>query len=180
MNKYLKGCLIILSIIVLMIALISGWFWWTMKNKHKKAEEDAITYSKECDTITTITEKPSFTLVHFEKDEIENLKFYLIRNHKIYEDTLIISTFPASANTLNINIPFKNFKKSDSIVVETRSKIYFTISGFHHYAYLHYSMFGYTGGHDCRLTEEYTINGKSGVGILRREIGAVKKPSVLE
>lgn len=177
MNKYFKGCLIALSIFVLIIGLVVGWFWWSMETNHKRAEEDGIKYSKECDTIITITEKPSITLEQFEKNEINQLRFYLVRNNKIIKDTTIKYKISDSENYLHTNIPFDSFKKSDSIIVETKTKIYFTISNFHHYANLHHGMFGYVGSHDCRFADDdYIINGELNIGILLKKDGISKKP----
>lgn len=176
MNKYLKGCLIALAVLILIIGLIVGWFWWSMETSHERAEEDGIKYSKECDTITTITEKPSITLGQFRKDEIDQLKFYLIRNNKLIKDTTVQYTITEPDNYLSTNIPFENFKKSDNIIIETKSKIQFTISGFHHYAYLHYGMFGYVGSHDCRFADEnYIVNGKTSNGTLLKKDGMTEK-----
>lgn len=176
MNKYLKGCLVALSACILVVAITAGWFWWSMETSQKRAEEDGIKYSKECDTITTITEKPSITLGQFRKDEIDQLKFYLIRNNRIIKDALIKYDVSEPDNYLSTNIPFKNFEKSDSIIVETKSKIQFTISGFHHYAYLHYGMFGYVGSHDCRFADgNYIVNGKTCNGTLLKKDGMTEK-----
>lgn len=172
MNKYLKGCLIALSACILIVAIIGGWFWWSMETSHERAEEDAVKYSKECDTITTITEKPSITLGQFRKNEIDQLNFYLIRNSNIIKDTILKYGISDSDNYLYTNLPFNNFKKLDSVIVETKSKIRFTISGFHHYAYLHYGMFGYVGSHDCRFANEnYIVNGKTNNGTLLKKDG---------
>lgn len=176
MNKYLKGCLIASAVLILIIGLLVGWFWWSMETSQQRAEEDGIKYSKECDTITTITEKPSITLGQFSKDEINQLKFYLIRNNRIIKDTLIKYEVSEPDNYLTTNIPFENFKKSDSIILETKSKIKFTISGFHHYAYLHYGMFGYVGSHDCRFDDgNYIVNGKTSNGTLLKKDGITEK-----
>ncbi|MCW3168854.1 hypothetical protein OMO38_10010 [Chryseobacterium sp. 09-1422] len=177
MNKYLKGCLIASAVLILIIGLIAGWFWWSMETSHKSAGEDGIKYSKEFDSITTITEKPAIMLGQFRKDEIDQLKFYLIRNNEVITDTTVHYTITEPDKYLNTNIPFENFKKSDSIIVETKNKIYFTISGFHHYAYLHYSMFGYVGNHDCRFADgNYTVNGKNQNGTLLKKEGKSKIP----
>lgn len=177
MNKYLKGCLIALSACILFVAIIAGWFWWSMETSQERAEEDGIKYSKECDTITTISEKPSITLGQFRKNEIDQLKFYLIRNNRLVKDTTVHYTITAPDNYLSTNIPFENFKKSDSIILETKSNIYFTISGFHHYAYLHYGMFGYVGSHDCRFDDgNYIVNGKNQNGTLLKKEGKSEKP----
>lgn len=170
MNKYLKGCLIFLGVIILLVSLFIGWFLLSMQNRTKRAEKDSITYSKVCDTTSVITEKPPISLGNFEKSEIEQLKFYIIRNKKIIEDTLILYEITDSEHYLYTEIPFPEFQKTDAIVVETKSKKYFNISGFHHYAYLHYGMFGYVGSHDCRFADDsYIVNGKHSNGYLLKE-----------
>lgn len=177
MNKYLRGCLFALAVLILIIGLIVGWFWWSMETSHERAEEDGIKYSKECDSITTITEKPAIILGQFRKNEIDQLKFYLIRNNTIIKDTILKYEVSEPDNYLSTNIPFENFKKSDSIIVETKNNIYFTISGFHHYAYLHYGMFGYLGSHDCRFADgNFIVNGKIQTGTLLKKDGINEKP----
>jgi hypothetical protein len=177
MNKYLRGCLIALSVLILIIGLIVGWFWWSMETSHERAEEDSIKYSKECDSITTITEKPAIMLGQFQKSEVTELKFYLIQNNRIIKDTILKYGVLEPDNYLSTNIPFENFKKSDSIIVETKNNIYFIISGFHHYAYLHYGMFGYLGSHDCRFADgNYIVNGKNQNGTLLKKDGIKEKP----
>jgi len=181
MNKYLRGCLIALSIFILITGLIVGWFWWSVENNHVRAEEDGIRFSKECDAINIITEKPNIMLGQFRKNEITELKFHLIRNNILIKDSTVQYTITDPDNYLSTNIPFDNFKKSDSIIVETKNKIYFTISGFHHYAYLHYGMFGYVGSHDCRFADgSYIVNGKNQNGTLLKKNGKNEKPSLLD
>lgn len=176
MNKYLKGCLIILSACILIVAIIAGWFWWSMETSKERAEKDGIKYSKECDTVTMISEKPSIILGQFRKEEISQIRFYLIRNSKIIKDTILKYGISDPDNYLYTNLPFNNFKNSDSIIVETKSKIQFTISGFHHYAYLHYGMFGYVGSHDCRFADQnYIVNGKTNNGTLLKKDGVTEK-----
>lgn len=166
MNKYVKGCLTAVAIILLIIALLAVWFWWSLKKNSDKAETDGIKFSKECDTATLITEKANLTFIKFGRQEISTLHFYIIRSGKVLQDTVI-------KNEVNEDdywytaIPFDHFQKTDTIVVETRSHLYYRISGFHHYAYLHYGMFGYAGSHDCRFAyEEYIVNGQESNGCL--------------
>ena len=173
LNKYLKGCLIFLGIMMLLIALIVGWFWWSMENKHKSAEEDFLKYSKICDTTKVITEKPMIMLGKFHKSEIDMLKFYIIRNNKILKDTTVHYTITSVDHYLSAEIPFNEFLKTDTIIVQTKenSKRYYNISGFRHYAYLHYGMFGYLGSYDCRFYENYVVNGEESNGTLLKADG---------
>ena len=172
-NKYLKGCLIIFGIILLVFAFFAAWFWWSMETNHTRAEEDGIKYSKECDSIKVITEKPSIMLGKFDKSEIDVLKFYTVRNNKVVKDTLVNFKITSVDHYLSTEIPFNEFLKTDTIIVETKEncKRFYNISGFHHYAYLHYGMFGYVGSHDCRLDKNYIVNGKESNGTLLKADG---------
>ncbi len=172
-NKYLKGCLIFLGILLLLCAIIVGWFWWTMENNHKSAEEESVKYSEICDTIKVITEKPSIMLGEFHKSEIDMLKFYIVRNSQIIKDTTVYYEITSVDHYLSTEIPFNEFQKTDMIIVETKqnSKRFYNITGFRHYAYLHYGMFGYLGSYDCRFSENYLVNGEESNGTLLKADG---------
>jgi hypothetical protein len=143
-----------------------------MESKKERVENDGIEFSKICDTIQFIAEKPSITFGKFHKTEIDELKFYIIRNNKVIKDTLLKNKITSADHYLWTNIPFENLKKTDTIIIETKNKRYFRISGFHHYAYLHYGMFGYLGSHDCRFAyKDYTVNGKQSNGCLLKADG---------
>ena len=174
MNKYVKGFLFFFGAIFLPIAFFTGWFTWSLGDKKDRAEEDTVKYSTICDTITIITEKPSIALGEFNKFEIDQLKFYLIRNNKVIQDTLVLYEITNADNYLWTEIPFTKFRKSDTIIVETKdnAKRYYRISGFRYYGYLHYGMFGSVGSHDCRFdNNNYIVNGEPSNGTLLKQEG---------
>ncbi|MFB9079912.1 hypothetical protein ACFFLS_08475 [Flavobacterium procerum] len=161
MNKYLKGCLTLIAIGVVLSALLIGWFFWSSSNRRKQAEIDGIAFSKECDSIKSITEQPEIEFVKFKKNEISVIKFQILRDGKFIQDTIIKNGFKkknASTEYSTIAIPYKTFLKTDTIVVTTQNKLHYYISGYGHYAYLHYGMTGYLGSHDCRFNDNPTIN----------------------
>lgn len=162
-----------MGVALLFIAALIGWYWWAKNERRRSAEEDNIKFSKICDTTRVITEKPSFMMGKFHKSEIDRLRFYIIRNNKIVKDTTVNYEITSEDHYLHEEIPFDKFLKTDTIIVETKdsAKRYYRLSGFHHYANLHYGMFGYAGGHDCRLSETYTINGKESEGIMLKPDG---------
>lgn len=171
MNKYVKGCLIAAGVTGLLIALIAVWFWWSLKRNQGKAEADSVRFSKECDSTIFITEKAGLTFLKFDRPEIGVLRFYIIRSGKVLRDTLVKNEINDDAYWYT-TIPFDRFMKTDTIVVETKDSLYYSISGFHHYADLHYSMFGYAGSHDCRFADEdYIVNGKESNGRLLKAEG---------
>lgn len=142
-----------------------------MKKRTEQAKIDYVKFSKICDTISYITENPSISFSKFDRKEINQLKFYMIRNHTIIQDT-IVNYEINDDHYLSTQIPFKKFKKTDTIVVETKNHKYYQISDFHHYAYLHHAMFGYIGSYECRFDDEnYMINGKSSNGELLQSEG---------
>ncbi|WP_289658099.1 hypothetical protein [Flavobacterium panacagri] len=161
MNKYIKGCLVVTGTVFILLAIIIGWFFWSLNSRKKQAEIDGITFSKECDSIKFITEQPEIQFAKFKKSEISILKFQIIREGKFIHDTIIKNGFnkkTSSNEYQSINIPYKSFLKTDTIVVTTQNKLHYYISGYHHYAYLHYGMTGYVGSHDCRFSDNPTIN----------------------
>ncbi|WCM42685.1 hypothetical protein MG290_03125 [Flavobacterium sp. CBA20B-1] len=172
-NKYLKGCLFFIGSLVLMFALIGAWFWWYLKTNQIRAKEDGIKFSEQCDSIEVITEKPTIILGKFHKSEIDTLKFYIVRNNKVVKDTLVSYNITSENHELWTKIPFDEFLKTDTIIVETKEncKRFYNISGFNHYAYLFYGMFGYLGKHECRFNDNYIINSKGSNGTLLKADG---------
>ncbi len=174
MNKYLKHFLIFLGSTTLLAAIVLGGFWWAMESKQKQAKKDGVSQSKICDTVRVITEKPPIRLGKFHKTEIDQLKFYIVRNNKVVQDSTVQYNITSEDDYLRTQIPFPEFLKTDTIIIETKNngKRYFRISGFHHYADLHYGGLGYAGSHSCRFAEdEYIVNGKKNNGYLLKENG---------
>ena len=175
MKKYIKGCLTFIAIIVLLLALVIGWFFWSSNNRIKQAEIDGIAFSKECDSVNIITEQPQIQFANFKKNEIDILKFQILRDRKLIQDTLIKNGFNKTKTPdeyKSITIPYKTFFKTDTIVVTTQNKLHYYISGYGHYAYLHYGMTGYLGSHDCRFNDNPTINNEIlPIAILFRDNG---------
>jgi hypothetical protein len=67
-----------------------------------------------------------------------------------------------------VKIPYREFLKTDTIVVTTRNNLKYYISGYHHVANLHYGMMGYVGSHDCSLSESCTINKSETNGVISK------------
>jgi len=161
MNKYLKGCLVLIGAIITIAAILAGLFFWSSNSRRKQAEIDGIEFSKECDSVKFITEQPKIEFAKFKRNEIEILNFQILRDGKLIHDTLIKNWFNKKnsySEYKSITIPYKTFLKTDTIVVTTQNKLHYYISGYHHYAYLHYGMTGYLGSHDCRFSDNPTIN----------------------
>ena len=173
-RRVLTGCLVALGVVLLAAAALAGGYWWSLERRAKQAVLDEARYSAICDTISTITEQPAISFSGFTKAELSQLTFHLVRKGKILKDTA--AHYPQRDGLYEFNIPlaFARFKKTDTIVVETtgKDKRFYHISGFHHYASLHYGMLGYVGGHDCRLAEgAYTVNGRRIQDFLRKQDG---------
>lgn len=181
MNKIVKVLLLTLGGIAALILIGAGIFFWILKNKEQQAKSDAIAFSKICDAITDIEEQPLLVFEQFDPSETAAVHFYLLRNNSILKDTLLKNEVPKESENhyCSIAIPFEKFKKSDTIIVRTQSNLFFSLSGFSHYAYLHYGMFGYVGSYDCRFSNDYTVNGKAGHGTLSKS-DAIKKDLLLE
>jgi hypothetical protein len=177
MNKYLKGCLVFLGIALLLVTGLVIWYYQWKANNQKQAQTDLEKFSRSCDTISLITEKPSVTLQNFDKAEIERLKFYLLRSGRIVSDTVIRYQTSTISNELYTGLPFEHFFKTDTIVVETQgnTRKYYLVSGFGYYASLHYGMMGYLGSYDCRFdNEDFLVNGRRTHGRLMKQDGLTR------
>ena len=138
-RRFLNGCLVVLGVALVAVALLAGGFWWSLEQRKKQAVLDEERYSAICDTISSITEHPAVSFSGFTKAELSKLTFSLIRKDKVLKDTVV--HYPQRDGLYEFNIPlgFASFKKSDTIVVATsgKDKRFYRISSFYHYAYLH-------------------------------------------
>jgi len=178
-RRVLKGCLGALGVALLAVTVLASGFWWSLEGRKKQAVLDGARYAAACDTISTITEHPAVSFSGFTKAELSKLTFYLIRNGKILNDTVVHYPQPDGLYAFNIPLAFARFKKTDTIVIETtgKAKRFYRLAGFHYAASLHYGMMGYVGGCDCHLAEEdCTVNGRRSRGFLRKQDGLPTLP----
>ncbi|UZT99054.1 hypothetical protein ODZ84_05650 [Chryseobacterium fluminis] len=174
MNKYLKGCSIILGILLLGIISIIIWYNYDAAKRRQQAKIDAVKYSEICEQTEFVTGKPYVTLTGFDSLEVNKVRFLLIRQGMAVRDTLTSPHPEAIYESVSIQIPFAAFKKTDTIVMQVigEHEYFFQVSDFHHYAYLHYGMMGYLGTYDCRFDDHrFLVNGKANNGQLRKKDG---------
>ena len=153
MNKTQKGCLKIFILFIIVFTSLIIWLIWYQHQKEKQAKIDSIKQYKICNNSELIAEQHKINFYSFNTAEIEKINFYLIRKNKIIKDTTI------EPNSIDFDFPFRGFKKTDTIVVKTKSNLFFRIFGFHYEPNLHYGMFGYLGHSDCRFTCD--VNGST-------------------
>ena len=159
MKKFLKVILYILGFFGILVLIVVVWWNISSYYKNKKKERDSIAFEKICDSTKIVVEQPDITFSRFKGHEISPMKFEILRNGKIENDTTVaFDKDNLHAEFKNINIPFPEFLKSDTIVLTTRNNLKFYIAGFHHDAYLHHGMFGYLGSYECRFAEDFTVN----------------------
>lgn len=174
MNRFLKFTLIFLAILTgIIISIIIAWNISSYYNA-KRAEKDSVLFAKHCESVTVISDPPSITFIDFKRNEIDQLKFQILRDKKLINDTFIKNNFEEAFINHNseedfisgVQIPYKEFYTTDTIVLTTRNGLKFYVSGYHHIANLHYGMLGYVGGYDCRLAKDCIINGNPTAGII--------------
>lgn len=161
-RKLFLGCLISLGVVLVLVVAFIFYIFDGWGNKRKQAEIDGVEQSAICDTIPYITEQPELSFIYFQNEEIDTVKFQILRDGKLIRDTVAYTEFYSiSGDSYNrVKIPYNCFMKTDTIVLTTKHPLYYKIAGFHHYAYLHYGMYGYLGGHDCRFSDDCIVNGK--------------------
>ena len=161
----------IVIISIILIAVIAFNISSYLNRKH--AESDGIKYSEICDSVKTITEQPEIGFTGFDGKDINILKFELKRNGTVRIDTILKNKFSYVSDDKTykkIKIPFVEFLKTDTIIITTQNNLKFYISGYHHYAGLHYGMMGYVGGYDCGLAENVNINKSETNGTISKDI----------
>lgn len=159
MKKLLKVILYILGFFGILVLFVVVWWNISSYYKIKKKERDSIAFEKICDSTKIVVEQPEITFHGFKGHEISPMTFEILRNGKLENDTTVaLDKDNLNAEFKNINIPFPEFLKSDTIVLTTRNNLKFYIADFHHSAYLHHGMFGYSGSYDCRFLSDFTIN----------------------
>ena len=148
------------SLAALVLGLV-GWFQVASNRRERQAQRDEVVEAARCDRTRYVVEQPNVQLVGFTPADTQELRFYRLAGHRVVQDTLLRR--PREANDdiyCTVAIPFVRFAKSDTIVVVTRNKRYFKLTDYHHYADLHYGMFGYLGSFDCRLATDCLVNGR--------------------
>ncbi|MCJ8154217.1 hypothetical protein MKJ01_10645 [Chryseobacterium sp. SSA4.19] len=167
MKRFFKVVLIVLAIFFgIIAAIIIAWNVSSCQRK-KKADEDSITFSKKCDSLLSITEQPEIGFSDFSYKEISTLRFQILRNNKLIEDSVIKTHFKDNS-LMRVKIPYREFLKTDTIVVTTPNNLKYYISGYQHVANLHYGMMGYVGSHDCSLSESCIINKSETDGVISK------------
>lgn len=164
LKKFIKYSLLFLGIVALLLLFVAGCFWVSTEQRRRQAVADEEKYSRECDSVTTITEQPEIKFSGFHQKEIRQLRFKILRNGQAIRDTLVKSKFTYISDDSTycaMEMPYPVFLKTDTIVVTTETGLHFYISGYHHIAALHYGMMGYVGSHDCRLAEACVINNEA-------------------
>jgi len=156
--------------IVLAISLMIGFFiemfllssYFSKINLKNKQQKKSII----CDQNPYVTEQPEFWLINFEDKDLDKIKFQILRDKQLIKDTILLGTKNQEYNT-SIRIPYKEFLKTDTIVVSIDTLNY-SISDFHHGADLLYGIFGPVTVSDCFLFERFTINNQKNTKILNK------------
>lgn len=174
-KKIFLGCLVSLGVVFVLVAAFLFYIFDGWGNRREQAEIDSVEQSAICDTIPYITEQPELSFIYFQDEEINSIKFQILRDGKLIGDTIAYTAFYIINQTIynKIKIPYECFLKTDTIVLTTEHPLYYKIAGFHHYANLHYGMYGYLGGHDCRFSEDCTVNGRNYIsgGVIAKYTG---------
>lgn len=145
MNRKLKGCLIFLTIIILAVVIIIGGIYYNLITSKEREINDRM----QCEKTDFITEKPLIIIEKKSDSIIDQINVSIQRNNIIIKNVLLKQNIGNRKNYFSFNIPFKKFKNTDVIIIETKYGKY-KISGFNNSLKSHWVMFGYNGG-ECSL-----------------------------
>lgn len=172
-----KGCLattlLLFVALIVIVAVVLKSISNDWDKRRKQADIDSIEQSAMCDTISSITESPAIYFCDFELEEINKLTFWILRNGKLIDERKVGNFL---LDSKRFKIPYHSFLKTDTILVKTETPLYYYISGYHHYAYLHYGMFGYLGSSHCSLSDDCMVNGEESHGVLCKSNGLEEVP----
>ncbi len=141
-------------ILTALLALLVGLFFFSIYLKRKSLEDKVIEKSKLCNRNDTIYQSPELYFHDFEATDLKELRFQIIRNQEIVRDSTLI----VKEKFAYLVVPFKEFLKTDIIVITTKSKLQYQISNFKYVVGLNYGMLGPVAVSDCMLHDSYTIN----------------------
>ena len=150
----LKTLLVFAGFSVIFVVIAFCWMLWSMLRSSKAAEVDYELQMHICDSLEIIDGVDYISLSDFDQKDIDPVKFMLIRAGDILSDTMLF------CHDTHIALPFHNFLRTDSVLMVTNGGNYYFITGFRYTPYLGYGMFGYVGFRECRLANEFILNGR--------------------
>jgi len=138
MNKYLKGCLIILGVLILVILTFFGIIYYQVSTSRQRNASDDI----ECANTQYINEDQVFEISDsIATKNIDRVKLFVIRDSKTVDSALVVNK---STDALVMSLPFKKVKLSDSIIIQTEKNQY-SIQNMTYFNDAKWGMFGYLG-----------------------------------
>jgi len=144
MNKYLKGCLIILGVLILIILIVCGIIYYQISTSRQRNRADDI----ECANTKYIVADHVFELSDsISTRNVSEVTLILIEDAKTVDSVNIINN---SSELITFSIPFKKVKLSDKIIIETEKNRY-VIENMSYFNDAKWGMFGYLGM-DCQLS----------------------------
>lgn len=170
MKKLFKILLYILGAIASLVLL--AVVWWNVRSyfKQKQEAKDLFSVGKKCDTMKVVTESPYLGFVGFRSDEVNALKFEIIRNGKSVKDSAVFAEKKRlDSEYISYYIPFQNFLKTDTIRITTKKGRKFNVSNFQYNAAARHGMFGYLFT-ECVLLSDVTVNSVKTDGVIKPEL----------
>lgn len=144
MNKYLKGCLIILGILILIILIFCGIIYYQTSTSRQRNSADDI----ECANTNYIITDHVFELSDgISTKNVSKVKLVLIQDVKTMDSADVINN---SSDHITFSLPFKKVKLSDRIIIKTQKNKY-VIEKMEYFNDAKWGMFGYLGI-DCQLS----------------------------
>ncbi len=141
MNKFLKGCLIIVGVLIVIILIFCGIFYYQISTSRQRNEADDI----ECANTEYIIDDPIIEITATKN--VGQIKLILIQDSKSIDSADVVNK---STDAISFNIPFKKVRLSDKIVVKTENNKY-VIKNMNYFNDAKWGMFGYLGK-DCEFS----------------------------
>lgn len=140
----IKGCLIFLFVIIAIILLICGWFYYGMITSRERNIED----DENCKNIKFVTDNPLIRIDGFNEKHGAELRIFLVDKNDTIENTIIKND---GYENIMFNIPFNKFKKTSQILIYSKKSV-IMVYEMEYYNNGKWSGMGYNGNGDCEFT----------------------------
>lgn len=147
MNKYLKGCITILLVIIIFIILICGYFYYNISTSRERNETDDF----KCSNTQYIIDNPEIQITDSTATHnIQKITIILLQDSKELDS---INIDNHSKDKIAFKFPFKRALITSKIIVKTKQN-QFLIENMTYFNDGKWGMFGYLGK-DCQFSYEY-------------------------
>ena len=140
----IKGCLIFLFVIISIILLVCGLFYYGLITSTERNIED----DENCKNMKFVTDNPLIRIDDFNEKHDAELRIILVDNNDTIENKIVNND---GYENIMFNIPFNKFKKTSQIIIYSKKSV-IRVYDMEYYNNGKWGAMGYSGNGDCEFT----------------------------